>query len=72
MRKCVFVNAFEILIKNIIIPYFITPTQYSNDSIELCNLMCCSRSIEKYSDKILNHNSCIILTNAIELNGLGL
>jgi len=24
MRQCVFVNAFEILIKNIIIPYFIT------------------------------------------------
>lgn len=42
-----FINVFEILTKDLIILYFITSTQYSNYSSELCNLLLCSRYIEK-------------------------
>src|SRR5437016_1693008 len=69
-RQCNFVNAFEILIKNIIIPYFIASNQYSNHSIELCNLMVCCRSIKKVFGQNFKSRIMYYINNTIELKGL--
>lgn len=42
-----FINIFEIVIKNIIVSYFIFDDDILNNSIELNGLMLCCKSIEK-------------------------
>src|SRR5258708_139822 len=46
-NEMIFIDIFEIIIKNIIIPYFIDKYQFSNDSIELNSLLLCCKSIKK-------------------------
>src|SRR5689334_22271232 len=65
-----FTNIFEILIRNLIIPYFITLNQYSNISKELCNLMICSHSIQKAFRQNFKLRSMYYINNITELNGL--
>src|ERR1700689_3087070 len=65
-----FIDIFDIVIKNIIIPYFIAPIQYSNDSIELHNLIICSSSIEKVFRRNFKLRFMYYINKVTELNGL--
>src|ERR1700689_5089029 len=70
IQQTSFINTFEILIKNLIIPYFIGLNQYSNDSNELCNLMICSHSIRKVFRQNFKLRYMYYIHNITDLNKL--
>ena len=72
VQQTLFINTFEIIIKNLIIPYFIASNQYSNNSNELCNLMICSHYIQKVFKQNFKLRYMYNINNITDLNKLAL
>src|SRR5207245_4744026 len=70
IQQTLFIDTFEILIKNLIIPYFIAANQYSNDSNELRNLMICSQYIQKVFRQNFKLRYMYNINNITDLNEL--
>jgi hypothetical protein len=65
-----FTKIFEICLKDIIIPYFITNNQYSDHSHDLCNLLNCSHIIKKIFKQKFNLRRMYYINDIIDLSQL--